>query len=1560
MQSAPGDSEEEESKHNERTAPRTNARMSIGSRSKEQREQHDALVKKVLAGAYLASAGKNASELARRLKQTWTVLQRMPNHHEGSSGESCEVAVAPLAQLRLVCTELLREQVLASSDAIVRALAACCFAEQLRLHAPGTPFMSNEELYDAFQLMLEQIRCLAGTATAADRRNQGDIDDDASSVHTVHLLESLASAKLGALLAGVDFTVEEDEPVLLVQLFSTMFETLQPAHTSKIESLMVAIMAACIDDLDMIDQPLLDVILAPLVHANPSGGSSSIDALLHETDAVAQGPYHMAQTLIERTSEQLQNHLSLFFNSILVDAPTALASLSSSHPPTSSSSASALKEHIYTLIYEVHKIAPTLLLYVLPNVCLQLQVDEVATRSEALTLMARLFASAHADYGHEYMPSFRDFLGRFRDVSKEIRLQMVHACVVIWQRKPELASLIETECVLRLSDPEWEVRRLVVNELCDLAANHLEVVSEECLRHVGERMKDKRVLLRKETMTGLSQVYAAHVSTYWSRDDATDDEPLSAHHVPAAHAKKLGWVPDFVLKCFSYPQQELKLRVVQLLDDILLPKAASAAVRAKGLLYLFHSVDAASKEALRRILSERARCVVAVRAFVGAKKRQREQQAGGLDAAASSREAGEQLFAALAPLFPETPNLRALLEQLSAGRDHTVFKHMGHLCDYSLSLDDMRSARDRLVKSVGSKTPLGEFLKTLCRKLNLLTLQHATIRAFLDYFIDHGAQPSRENRHIADLLVMVSKIAPEIFAPFINDAFEKILVTSDASAHDSDEDEGSGDDDDDEDDEESSKDLRVIEGILGVLANYSAYWHSTMEQSSGEEIDVAASAVSAMPSVLLASQLEQFCLSPNLGADGRQSSAVLSAREIHVSKLAALSIANFFGLASSTSVLIQKLCAKKRLATPMSPYVLATLQSLLVFTKRCGSDFATKQSLLTTLWTTLADDFLADDAGHADPQTKSRKRTVTHAKMVEIRSLALKVMVHVVLYCHQDVDSTEFSDRSQQLVTLLFELLQSDGRKWTANAGFASKYRVVAASSLLKLVRNARIERLVTVSQWHVLGFVMQDSSEDVRAAFLDKLTKHLMRHVALHPHKYLSYLVLAASESSAGLKKRARTLLGVAIERMRRTFEASLARSRTSDASAAERSALLVPEYALPYVIHLLAHHPDFPRDAAQRSVSSHVSLFHNPIWSSQVQHLSFFLDALVPTSASAEADNIAFVLQMLAKLSECDDVTDPSSTHMYPLVDSAALLVKKKIKNQSSLKPYPGRIYLPKQLFVAGSGHNATPSKRSGAIGAAGAVTSTRNSSDTVGHQRGPRMMVRLVGCFRVNARLVEYSRLTVCLIMFVQTSLSPIKGSADIRDYFMQLTSPPASSAKKKKRRSSTGTPSASRKASKQQTTSSPSPLAPAMGTPANASDGAATPARRTSRMRKARLQSLSFAEVSSESSDDSDDVVPRASVAARSSKIQARASLLATPERDLSSARSPPPREDQSGGESDLELHDHANQAGGADSAMVNSAARSDDDDDDEMVRPSACCYVSTAVANDALTRPLDLT
>lgn len=136
--------------------------------------------------------------------------------------------------------------------------------------------------------------------------------------------------------------------------------------------------------------------------------------------------------LLRRTAgngTKVQNSISTFINHVLMG--------------TGSRKLSELADHIYPLIYEVHKVSPTSLNEVLPNICDQLQSEGKDLRLKIVKLLGRLFSSQHYNYGEEFPRCFKDYLGRFVDVSPEIRSEIIQSCVLVMKRKPELRIAVE-------------------------------------------------------------------------------------------------------------------------------------------------------------------------------------------------------------------------------------------------------------------------------------------------------------------------------------------------------------------------------------------------------------------------------------------------------------------------------------------------------------------------------------------------------------------------------------------------------------------------------------------------------------------------------------------------------------------------------------------------------------------------------------------------------------------------------------------------------------------------------------------------------------------------------------------------------------------------------------------------------------------------------------------------------------------------------------------------------------------------------------------------------------
>lgn len=142
--------------------------------------------------------------------------------------------------------------------------------------------------------------------------------------------------------------------------------------------------------------------------------------------------FKLASNIIKKSSNSIQNPISIFVNDVLVGTSSNLQGKSSE-----------LAEHIYPLLYELHKISPSLLLKVLPNICLQLQVDEEEVRSKATKLLGVLFSSSYAEYAAECPKNFKEFTGRSVDVSMKIRLLVIDSCISTMKNKPLLRKTTE-------------------------------------------------------------------------------------------------------------------------------------------------------------------------------------------------------------------------------------------------------------------------------------------------------------------------------------------------------------------------------------------------------------------------------------------------------------------------------------------------------------------------------------------------------------------------------------------------------------------------------------------------------------------------------------------------------------------------------------------------------------------------------------------------------------------------------------------------------------------------------------------------------------------------------------------------------------------------------------------------------------------------------------------------------------------------------------------------------------------------------------------------------------
>jgi len=152
--------------------------------------------------------------------------------------------------LATVRKELIHNTILLHKDRGVKAFAACCLADILRLFAPDAPYTHNE-LRDIFQFFFRQ---LATGLRGSDSPYYNEY---------FHLLESLSTVKSVVLVCDLPNAEE-----LMVDIFRDFFALVRHDLSKKIELHMADILVALIDEATSLSSEFMDTIMAQFLDKN--------------------------------------------------------------------------------------------------------------------------------------------------------------------------------------------------------------------------------------------------------------------------------------------------------------------------------------------------------------------------------------------------------------------------------------------------------------------------------------------------------------------------------------------------------------------------------------------------------------------------------------------------------------------------------------------------------------------------------------------------------------------------------------------------------------------------------------------------------------------------------------------------------------------------------------------------------------------------------------------------------------------------------------------------------------------------------------------------------------------------------------------------------------------------------------------------------------------------------------------------------------------------------------------------------------------------------------------
>ncbi|KAM3352874.1 hypothetical protein ACQJBY_024208 [Aegilops geniculata] len=402
------------------------------------------------------SPGQVVSEVGKRLAQP-----RLGKDALIKLLKQAESALSELSQssslhdaLRPLSKSLVQNTLLSHKDKDVRLLVAVCFIEVMRILAPDPPF-TDEIFKEIFRLFISEFSGLADTGSPYLTRR-------------MKILENVAALRCSVIM--VDTGCQD----LVLDMAKIFFSAAKQGLQQCVHQAMLSIMTQILNE--KVTQPLLDVIFRNLVKEDKGGA------------------HKLAVDIIQNCAEKLEHIVRIFLTSCILskDAP--------------------VNEHRklhHKIILEIFQCAPQMLFAVIPCLTHELLSDQVDIRLEAVHLIGKLLVFSNLRFGQENQILFTEFLKRFSDKSAEVRIAAIDAAKACYiaASSGNVAQNVLKSLEGRLLDFDDKVRIRAVYAVCDLAKSNLSSFPSELILQAAERLRDKKISVRKNVMHKLLDLY---------------------------------------------------------------------------------------------------------------------------------------------------------------------------------------------------------------------------------------------------------------------------------------------------------------------------------------------------------------------------------------------------------------------------------------------------------------------------------------------------------------------------------------------------------------------------------------------------------------------------------------------------------------------------------------------------------------------------------------------------------------------------------------------------------------------------------------------------------------------------------------------------------------------------------------------------------------------------------------------------------------------------------------------------------------------------------------------
>lgn len=524
----------------------------------------------------------------------------------------------------------------------------------------------------------------------------------------VVILETLAKYRSCVVMLDLDC----DD--LVTEMFSTFLAVAREDHPESVLTSMQTIMVVLLEESEDIREELLFTLLSTLGR-NKSNVSSAARKL--------------AMNVIQNSAGKLEAAVKQFL----------VTSMSGENKPPYN-----LIDY-HEVIYDIYRCAPQILSGIAAYLIGELLTDQLDTRLKAVGLVGDLFSLPGSSMSEVFQPVFSEFLKRLTDRTVEVRMSVlvhVKSCLLSNPLRVEASEIISA-LADRLLDFDENVRKQVVAVICDVACLSLNAIPLDTIKLVAERLRDKSLLVKKYTMERLAEIYKVY--SVKSSAESTNPDDFT-------------WIPGRILRCFY--DKDFRSDVIEsILCGSLFPSEFPVKDRVKHLLRVFSTFDKVELKALEKILEQKQRLQLEMQRYLSLRQLNQDGDAP------ETQKKIVFCFRIMSRSFADPAKSEENFQILDQLKDANVWRILSNLIDPNTNFHQACNLRGELLKILGEKHRLYDFLDSLSVKCSYLLFNKEHVKEILqEVEIQKSAGSMQDIKSSMTMLVILARFSPLLFS----------------------------------------------------------------------------------------------------------------------------------------------------------------------------------------------------------------------------------------------------------------------------------------------------------------------------------------------------------------------------------------------------------------------------------------------------------------------------------------------------------------------------------------------------------------------------------------------------------------------------------------------------------------------------------------------------------------------------------------------------------------------------------------------------------------------------